>query len=279
MTLRAITDGGWDAVVPAVQDVPVLDWVEVARLRIDECYQRPLGPENWKAIRQIAADFRWSRFSPVLVAPLDGGLFAVIDGQHRVHAAHLCGMARVPAMIVAAGVQGQADAFAAVNGRITRMSALNLYRAALAAGEGWAERCDAVVASAGCVLRTVNCSTKDKKPGEVFCVGLIRDLVVTRGHAEAVRAGLAALRAHDLRGRVALYSDFVLKPWLTGIALARGWERADLGAILRRHDPYQVIERADRLRAAGEVQGTLVAVRQKAFAALVEQSAQIGVAA
>jgi hypothetical protein len=65
----------------------MLQWLALDRLVIDDAYQRPLLPGTWKSIEKIAANFQWSRFSPVLVAPIAGGLFAVIDGQHRVHAA------------------------------------------------------------------------------------------------------------------------------------------------------------------------------------------------
>ena len=38
-------------------------------------------------LRRIAEQFDWRLFAPVIVAPIEGGLFAVIDGQHRTHAA------------------------------------------------------------------------------------------------------------------------------------------------------------------------------------------------
>lgn len=50
---------------------PMLQWIEIKDLVIDEAYQRDLTPRNWAAIRRIAANFKWSRFSPVFCAPVE----------------------------------------------------------------------------------------------------------------------------------------------------------------------------------------------------------------
>src|SRR5690606_16959607 len=74
------------------------------------------------------------RFAPVLCAPIEGGLYSIIDGQHRVHAAAMCGVEAVPCQIVQIDKQEQAASFAAVNGNVTKITAFNLLKAALAAG-------------------------------------------------------------------------------------------------------------------------------------------------
>ena len=58
---------------PEPQNVPILDWVDLDRLSIDEDYQRPLATRNWSNIRRIAGAFDWARFTPVMVAPMEGG--------------------------------------------------------------------------------------------------------------------------------------------------------------------------------------------------------------
>lgn len=228
------------------QELPSLDWVSIRELRIDDTYQRPLGKGNWTRIRKIASDFRWTRFTPVLVSPLEEGGFAVIDGQHRVHAAALCGFDRVPAMVVEMERREQASSFSHVNGSVTAMSAFHVYKAALAAGEAWAEACQRAVAEGDCRLMVSNSSTMHKKPGEVFAVSLIRDLVAKDKCAE-VSAALGALRDYDESGRVGLYSAYILRPWLTCVAEVGTATRDGLAGFLAKNDPYLVIERARRL--------------------------------
>ena len=92
---------------------PILQWIDIADLVVDDTYQRDLGRGNWKAIRRIAVAFKWSRFSPVFVSPVEGGRYAVIDGQHRAHAAAICGFPQVPCQIVPMTLEEQAASFAA----------------------------------------------------------------------------------------------------------------------------------------------------------------------
>jgi len=54
----------------ADQPAPMLDWIALDRMVIDDSYQRPLNRANWVVIHKIAADFRWSRFGPILVSPI-----------------------------------------------------------------------------------------------------------------------------------------------------------------------------------------------------------------
>lgn len=244
--LRHIDVSAVDPVTPADQPAPMLDWVPIAKIVIDDEYQRELKPNNWAAIKRIAADFHWSRFSPVLLAPIEGGLYACIDGQHRTHAAAICGFDRVPAMITTVPRSEQARAFVHVNGSQIRVSGHQVYRAALAAREPWAVACRDAVEHAGCKLMTNNATlAKDKKPGEVFCIALIRKLVEA-GKAEAVTAGLRALRIYEPE-KVALYADYVLTPWLTAVASDPQFVHADLIAVLRKRSPYNCIEAAERI--------------------------------
>ena len=98
---------------------PMLQWLPLASLVVDDSYQRELKRGNWSAIRRIADNFKWSRFSPVFVAPVEGGRYAIIDGQHRAHAAAICGFDEVTCQIVQMSREEQAASFAAVNGLVT----------------------------------------------------------------------------------------------------------------------------------------------------------------
>jgi hypothetical protein len=245
MKLRGVNVADEPSMVPDDQAAPRLEWVKIADLVIDETYQRPLSKANWTAIRSIAANFKWSHFAPVIVAPMPGGKLAIIDGQHRSHAAAICGFDAVPAMIVPMSHGEQASAFAGVNGQVTRITLHHVLKAALAAGEVWAERSQLAVERAGCTLMTYNKTTADKRCGEVFCIGLVRHFVMA-GHSEAVTAVLSALRAIDGGTRAALYSDFVLRPLFAAVASDVQFARMNLAGFLRANDPYKVLDRLRR---------------------------------
>jgi ParB-like nuclease domain len=264
MTYRAITVAHLEPVTPATQTAPMLSWLPLAEMMIDERYQRPLGPANWAAIRAIADNFQWGRFAPVLVSPLEGGGFAVIDGQHRVHAAALCGFDKVPAMAVLMPVADQAAAFTWVNGQVIRLSPLQMYRAALVAGQDWAVQVDACVSAAGCRMMRGNASGGNRQAGQVFCIGLIRK-AVAGGGARGVTAALAALRAYDVQGRPALWSDYILSPWVMAVTSDARFAEADLGAVLALRDPFKVVDRAGLVDGPGSRQ----AKAARLFAAMI----------
>ena len=67
---RPITIEGFAGVTPATDfgPAPMLQWLEVGMLVVDDSYQRGIQPQGRRNIRAIAEAFRWSRFAPVLVA-------------------------------------------------------------------------------------------------------------------------------------------------------------------------------------------------------------------
>ena len=266
MTYRDINLTGLVPVEPAHPGIaPQLRWVELSDLVIDERYQRPLLPNNMVAIQKIARAFSWSQFSPVLVAPVEGGRYAIIDGQHRAHAAALCGFAQVPAMIVMVEPTAQAQAFVHINTSHTPVRAEALYRAALVAGEGWALRARSAVENAGCRLMTFNATTKSKKPFEVYATALIRQMVEAK-HDLAITAGLRALVDLD-SASVANFSNTLLAPWLGAVGQVNGGHKADLLAVLRKNRPWHVLERAERW--AVENHKPAGRAKRDAFAALI----------
>lgn len=242
--LRPISVAGMETYVMAQQPAPQLIWVNIADLMVDDRYQRPLNAGNWASIKRIAREFRWSRFSPVMVAPIEGGRYAVIDGQHRAHAAALCGVEAIPAIVVLVAPQEQALAFIEINTQQIRVSPHAVYRAALTAGEQWAVDCCEAVAQAGCHLMTRNnVSRNDKKPGQIFSVGLIRNLV-QGGKAKAVTEGLTALREYD-PDSTANFTDTLLAPYLSACAEMAA-DRDLCRDVLLSKRPWLVIDAADR---------------------------------
>ena len=115
---------------------PRLHWIAIASLRIDHRYQRKIvGKASEKNVIDIAAEFDWSKFAPVVVAEIEDGIYSIIDGQHRTTAAALRGIRDVPCLITDADVAAQASAFTAINGKVTAISTMQLHAARVAAGE------------------------------------------------------------------------------------------------------------------------------------------------
>ncbi|WP_170133810.1 ParB N-terminal domain-containing protein [Palleronia aestuarii] len=247
--------------------------MEIVKLRVDDAYQRGLGPANWKSIRRIAGDFRWSRFTPVLCAPVPGGLFAIIDGQHRTHAALMCGIEAVPCMVVHMSVAEQASSFSWVNGNVTAISQLQIYKAALAAREPWAIASRAAVEEAGCRLMTSNRSNTQKRAGEIYTVPLIRSYIEA-GCEDVVVRGLRAIRRADEVGDPAFYLAGIVKPWLAVVAEAKA-PTALLERFCRAHSLVEISEQASALRKRPEYRGkTLNDLTRASMLALLRQFAQ-----
>lgn len=254
----------------ADQPSPMLQWVEIATMVIDDRYQRPITKRGRQIISKIAQDFRWSCFTPVLLAPIEGGQFAVLDGQHRVHAALLCGITQVPAMVVPIAATEQATAFLAVNTQRQGMSQFSLFKAGLASGEPWAAEAARAVAAADCKLMSFQPSSANKKPGEIYAVGLVRDMV-RRGHSAAVTTTLRAVRTIDAGGSSALllYSEWLLKPLMNAVAAAPRIEAATLADLLHKKRPFITLEAAERLaKAEGKPRA---AVARQAFITQIAQ--------
>jgi hypothetical protein len=134
---------------PAQGAKPELGFVAIAAMRVDPAYQREVLKTGARNVLKIAAEFDWSKFTPVILARHGRDLYAVIDGQHRVTAAALRGITKVPAAIYKTDRAAQAAAFAAINGEVTAVSTLQLHRARLASGDKGARELAAICAQAG----------------------------------------------------------------------------------------------------------------------------------
>ncbi|KFC73226.1 ParB-like nuclease [Bosea sp. LC85] len=150
-TLRSIDVSDYSGVTfrDQVGPAPLLQWIELDSLAIDDSYQRTISLHGRKQVRAIAEHFRWTHFATVIVAPVEGGRFAIIDGQHRCHAARLRGIKSVPCMVVQADATEQARAFSAVNMQQTAVRPPAMHKARLAAGDATAIRLNAICEAAG----------------------------------------------------------------------------------------------------------------------------------
>lgn len=279
MTHRQIDISGQAPVdVPARHHTPGLDWVRIDQLLIDEDYQRPLAQRNWQTIRRIAAQFDWARFTPVMVAKIPGGgHYALIDGQHRAHAAALVGLSCIPAMIVDVPASAQAAAFAAINTQRTAVSAFHIFRAALVSGEAWAKSAAQAVDDAGCRLMTSNSSASEKKPGDIFAVSLVR------GHVQAGRAGLvtlvlSAIRQSQRGDDIHLYQARILKPLWAVLVDEPPISLALLIRFLSNTDLIRARDTVGDLRARREyTRLSDYELTKRVFRALLNQSLMTGV--
>jgi hypothetical protein len=156
-----------------VGPVPYLDWLPVEKLVIDRSYQRSISRAGSVNIGRIAEFFEWSKFSPVIVSPIEGGLFSIIDGQHRATAAALRGVPEVPCEIVHIDRTRQAEAFAAINGNTTKVTPQIVYYARLTGRDPGAEEMARVLSAAGVTVCRANRTLRDMKPGETGAVGAL----------------------------------------------------------------------------------------------------------
>lgn len=152
---------------------PQLQWIEIKDLVVDLTYQREIGKRGAGNIRQIAENFDWSKFAPVIVAPLEGGRYAVVDGQHRTTAALMRSVKKVPCQIVQADRVQQAAAYAAVNGNITKTTPQQLYHAKLTAGHPACVELDRVCAAASVEIVRRNLGMKRVRVGQTQAVGAL----------------------------------------------------------------------------------------------------------
>ncbi|HLH93794.1 MAG TPA: ParB N-terminal domain-containing protein [Xanthobacteraceae bacterium] len=167
---------------------PMLQWLKIADLIVDPAYQRPIVGNGRRNVDRIAREFSWSCFAPVVVAPVEGGKFAIIDGQHRTTAAALVGFESVPCQIVIAAREQQAAAFKAINGIITPISRMALHAAALVAREPWAVRLADVCMRADVELLRYPVPLDKQSPGQTMAVGAIAQCLKRFGGATLITA-------------------------------------------------------------------------------------------
>lgn len=152
---------------------PILQWIKIADLVVDDGYQRPIYGAGAGNVRRIVDSFCWSKFAPVIVAPVEGGKFAIIDGQHRTTAAAICGIESVPCQVVIASASEQAEAFRAINGQVTRIHALALQHAALQSGDEEALAVEEAARAGGVTI--VRYPKQMLSAGETMALGTIRN--------------------------------------------------------------------------------------------------------
>lgn len=236
---------------------PMLQWLRIDTLVVDDSYQRSLAGANWNAIRRIAGNFRWSMFSPVFVAPIEGGAYAIIDGQHRTHAAAICGFSEVPCQIVQMNREEQAAAFAAVNGVVTKVTHWHLLKAALSSGQEWAVEAAAIAREGGCELMTSNTSHWMKKPGQIFGVKAFRALIAARPRESIVATLRFLMSCEGWKDDPAYWDAGMVMPVVMGLSeRVPAFSRPGFRAAFEEFDIWDLLER-DKKERRGRISRSL----------------------
>ena len=163
------------------------------RLVVDDRYQRQIGYDGRKNALRIAAAFDWRKFTPVIVTPLPDGYFAIIDGQHRATAALTRGdVGMVPCMVVQVTAAEAAEVFAAINGQVTRITALQLYAARVAAGDPSAHALQGVLDDAGVRVLRYKFPGGAYQVGDTLAIGTLESCLRKHG-SDVLRAALLAI--------------------------------------------------------------------------------------
>lgn len=197
-TLRPIDIEGFAGITFTTQPgpPPQTQWLGLDVLRMDDRYQRPLSQRGRQQIRRIAERFRWSRFAPVIVAPVEGGLYAIIDGQHRCHAARLRGIKSVPCMVVIVDEAEQAEAFTEINTRQLAVRPAVLHKARVTAGDKAALRIQKICGHAGVSIADMKAASEMGR-GETLAVNTIYKLADLYGDETLTAALEAIVKAGD----------------------------------------------------------------------------------
>ena len=162
---------------PNYGDEPQQEWVSIADLVIDGDYQRTVLVKGARNIAKIAREFEWVKFAPAIVARISGRRYAVVDGQHRIIAACLRGIVKVPCLVINASEQKQAEAFAAINANITEMSSLQLYAARLAAQDHRAIKLDRICRACGVNICRYVVGSDKMKVGDTLAASQLQKLL------------------------------------------------------------------------------------------------------
>ena len=203
---------------PPLGSPPTLEWRSVGELLIDPTYQREIdtGPSQ-SLIRKIALFWDWGLCQPLAVSRRPDGRLLIVDGQHRASAAKLRGdIPHLPCVITSYASAGdEAAAFVALNQLRRPLSALDLFKAAVAAEDKEALTIVKALADAGLRIAPHTNYTA-WKAGMVANIGALYRCLRRDGES-VLRTSLRAL-ASTYPGQVLQYAG-TLFPGFAAVAL------------------------------------------------------------
>lgn len=257
-------------VTPEVDPGPKseLRWIPLESLMVDHRYQRELGRSNWTHINKIAKNWRWGLCQPLAVCAIEGGLFSIVDGQHRFEAAKKHpAVDQLPCFVIHAdNLADQARAFEALNSARIGVTRLQRFWAALAAGDAMAIRIKALCERSGVKIarkaqrdlpaRTLSCThTLEKLTplGDVAITTALKLIVEAQGDVRDVfRASIVAALASIVEEEG---EEFDRASWLVALrpldffdteAASRA-ARAKQGGALEEHVKQRLHRALDRV--------------------------------
>jgi hypothetical protein len=197
--------------LPDPGEVPVLDWISVDVIGVEETYQRPL---DMNRVENIVRNFSWRSFGALVIVPQDDGSYHVTDGQHRLEAAKLHPkVTHIPAIIVKADdIREEAGIFVDINKNRKNVNALELFFAQLTAGDPEAETILEACQRAG--VRVPKYASKGIRARDTIAISAIKDCISRRGQAATTRylellarAEFAPIRADHIKAVELLMND------------------------------------------------------------------------
>lgn len=168
---------------PVLGSPPTLEWRGVGELLIDTTYQREIDTSASQAlIRKIAQFWDWGLCQPLAVSRRPDGRLTIVDGQHRASAAKKRGdIPHLPCVITSyANAGDEAAAFVALNQMRRPLSALDLFKAAVAAQDDEALLITDCLAGAGLTIAP-HTNYSVWKPGQLSNVGGLKECLRTKG--------------------------------------------------------------------------------------------------
>ena len=189
---------------------PTLEWIAVERIGVDPGYQRDATSNaSTSLIRKIARAWDWRLCLPLSLSRRGDGTLWVVDGQHRLGGAKLRGdIPHLPCVVTSfTSYTDEGSAFVALNRERRALSSMDLFRAAIAAGEEQSVQMMDAITSAGLTLAFA-CSFSEWKPGMIACIYNIQLAWRQRGE-DVVRNALVAL-AEAFEGKLLRQAGMLL---------------------------------------------------------------------
>lgn len=196
----------------AIGAPPEIVWVAPTDLLIEAGYQRDLSNASMKLIRKIVATWDWAKMKPPIVAERDGVL-AIIDGQHTAIAAATLGIPLLPVVKSSIdAVAERATAFVAHNRDRVAMTALQIFHAAVLAGDPAACALERLAKETGASFPRT--APTRGKAGQIVAVQQITRAFTAHGEnvtrrimTICVGAGIAPVERRLIRGLAELLTE------------------------------------------------------------------------